>query len=143
VLWRKRHKKSSDRRPKFGVMNDNGKRYALAALKERRASIDGEIKACELHGKGASASQGPQRAMSDRRSKSADDPRAISFPARSEANKRADLTYDALAQRLRVHGFAETKASIANKLARATLAAHFYLASLAAIGKESVGLQEI
>jgi hypothetical protein len=29
-------------------MNDNGNRYALAALKERRASIDGEIQACEL-----------------------------------------------------------------------------------------------
>ena len=28
-------------------MNDNGNRYALAALKERRASIDGEMRECE------------------------------------------------------------------------------------------------
>jgi|SRR5208283_5190391 len=34
--------------PTFVVMSDNGNRYALAALKERRASIDGEIRACEL-----------------------------------------------------------------------------------------------
>jgi hypothetical protein len=57
--------------------------------------------------------------------------------------KRAELTYDDLAERLKVHGFEETKASIANKLARATMTAHFYLASLAAIGKEGVSLQEI
>jgi hypothetical protein len=57
--------------------------------------------------------------------------------------KRAELTYDDLAERLKAHGFEETKASIANKLARATMTAHFYLASLAAIGKEGVSLQEI
>jgi hypothetical protein len=57
--------------------------------------------------------------------------------------KRAGMTYDALAEKLKEHGFDETKASIANKLARATMTAHFYLASLAAIGKEGVRLQEI
>lgn len=57
--------------------------------------------------------------------------------------KRADLTYDELAERLKEHGFDETKASIANKLARATMTAHFFLASLAAIGKPSVSLEEI
>jgi len=57
--------------------------------------------------------------------------------------KRADLTYDDLAERLKEHGFNETKASIANKLARATMSAHFFLASLAAIGRESVTLEEI
>jgi len=31
------------------------------------------------------------------------------------------------------HGFAETKASISNKLARATVSASFYLACLAAL----------
>ena len=31
----------------MGGMNENGNRYALAALRERRASIDGEIKECE------------------------------------------------------------------------------------------------
>lgn len=57
--------------------------------------------------------------------------------------KRADLTYEELAQRLKKHGFKETKASIANKLARATLSAHFFLASLVAIGCEAVTLEDI
>jgi ribose 1,5-bisphosphokinase PhnN len=57
--------------------------------------------------------------------------------------KRAEVTYDVLAERLKEHGFEETKASIANKLARATMTAHFYLASLAAIGRPSVSLEEI
>ncbi|WP_246678159.1 DUF6471 domain-containing protein [Mesorhizobium sp. B1-1-7] len=38
--------------------------------------------------------------------------------------KHADLTYDDLAERLKEHGFNETKASIANKLAGATMSAH-------------------
>lgn len=57
--------------------------------------------------------------------------------------KRADVTYEELAERLKVHGFDETKASIASKLSRATLPAHFFLASLAAIGREQVTLEEI
>jgi virulence-associated protein VapD len=57
--------------------------------------------------------------------------------------KRADLTYDDLAERLKKHGFKETKASIANKLARATLPAHFFLASLAAMGRESLQLADV
>jgi hypothetical protein len=57
--------------------------------------------------------------------------------------KRADLTYEELAGRLKKHGFKETKASIASKLSRATMSAHFFLASLVAIGKEDVSLQEI
>jgi hypothetical protein len=57
--------------------------------------------------------------------------------------KRADLTYDELATRLKKHGFKETKASIANKLARATLPAHFFLAALASIGCENVALEDI
>lgn len=57
--------------------------------------------------------------------------------------KRADMTYDDLAERLKKHGFKETKASIANKLARATLPAHFFLASLAAMGREHVVLADI
>jgi hypothetical protein len=28
-------------------MNENGNRYALAALRERRAALDGEIKECD------------------------------------------------------------------------------------------------
>jgi hypothetical protein len=57
--------------------------------------------------------------------------------------KRADLTYDDLAERLKKHGFEETKASIANKLARATVPASFFLACLAAIGLDGVALEDI
>jgi hypothetical protein len=57
--------------------------------------------------------------------------------------KRTEVTYDELAERLRAHGFEETKASITNKLARATMSAHFFLASLAAIGKDGVSIEEI
>lgn len=57
--------------------------------------------------------------------------------------KRADLTYEELAERLKKHGFAETKASIANKLARATMSAHFFLASMVAIGREDLTLEDI
>jgi hypothetical protein len=57
--------------------------------------------------------------------------------------KRADLTYDELAERLKKHGFKETKASIANKLARSTLTAAFFLACIAAMELEGVALEEI
>ncbi len=57
--------------------------------------------------------------------------------------KRADVTYEELAERLKAHGFGETKASIANKLARATVPAAFFLAALAAIGCEAVHLEDI
>jgi hypothetical protein len=57
--------------------------------------------------------------------------------------KRADLTYDDLAERLKKHGFKETKASIANKLARSTLTAAFFLACLAVMELEGVALEEI
>jgi virulence-associated protein VapD len=57
--------------------------------------------------------------------------------------KRADLTYEDLAEKLKKHGFKETKASIANKLARATMTAHFFLASMVVIGCEVVSLDNI
>jgi hypothetical protein len=57
--------------------------------------------------------------------------------------KRADVTYDALAERLKEHGFSETKASIANKLARATIPASFLLASLAALELDGIRLEDI
>jgi uncharacterized protein DUF6471 len=57
--------------------------------------------------------------------------------------KRADLTYEDLAERLKKHGFKETKASIANKLARATMPAAFFLACLAALELEGVVLDDI
>jgi hypothetical protein len=57
--------------------------------------------------------------------------------------KRAEVTYEELAERLKQHGFAETRASVANKLARATMSAHFFLASLASIGAANVPLEQI
>ena len=57
--------------------------------------------------------------------------------------KRADVTYDELAQRLEKYGFGETKASIANKLARATLSAHFLLASLVVIQVSNLRLDDL
>ena len=57
--------------------------------------------------------------------------------------KRADVTYEALAERLKEHGFEETKASISNKLARATVPAAFFLAALAAVGCEIIRLEDV
>ena len=57
--------------------------------------------------------------------------------------KRANMTYDDLAEKLKKHGFKESKASIANKLARATMPAAFFLACLAAMELEGVVLEEI
>ena len=58
--------------------------------------------------------------------------------------KRADLTYDELAERLKKTGFKkETRASISNKLARGTFPAPFLLACLVAIGAETVRLEDI
>ncbi len=58
--------------------------------------------------------------------------------------KRAGLTYNDLAVRIKKHGFKdETKASITNKLARGTFSATFFLAALVAIGCEVVKLEDI
>lgn len=58
--------------------------------------------------------------------------------------KRADVTYDQLAERLKTFGFTtETKASIANKLARATVPAAFFFACLAALELEGVRLEDL
>lgn len=57
--------------------------------------------------------------------------------------KRAKMTYDDLAERMEKHGFKETKASIASKLSRATVPAHFFLAALVAMGCASVTLEDI
>jgi uncharacterized protein DUF6471 len=56
---------------------------------------------------------------------------------------RADLTYEDLANKLKKHGFKETKAGIASKLSGVTLLVHFFLASLVAIGREQVTLEDI
>jgi hypothetical protein len=57
--------------------------------------------------------------------------------------KRADVTYEVLAERLKAHGFTETRASITNKLARATVPASFFLAALAALEMEGVRLEDL
>lgn len=57
--------------------------------------------------------------------------------------KRAEVTYEELAERLKTHGFEETKASIANKLGRATMSAHFFLASLTALGATTISIEQI
>jgi virulence-associated protein VapD len=57
--------------------------------------------------------------------------------------KRAKLTYDDLATRMKEHGFEETEASVASKLSRATVPAAFFLAALVAIGCEVVRLEDI
>jgi hypothetical protein len=48
-----------------------------------------------------------------------------------------------LAEKLKKHGFKETKASIASKLSRATMSAHIFLASLAAMGRDHVALDDV
>jgi hypothetical protein len=58
--------------------------------------------------------------------------------------KRAEIGYAELARRLREdHGLQETEASIANKLSRGTFAATFFLATMKAIGRETVNLGDI
>lgn len=57
--------------------------------------------------------------------------------------KRADLSYAELAKRLEKHGLKETEASIANKLARGTFAATFFLACLAALEIEQIALEDL
>jgi hypothetical protein len=57
--------------------------------------------------------------------------------------KRADVTYEELARRLREHGLEETEGSISNKLSRGTFAATFFLATMKAIGRENVNLADL
>lgn len=57
--------------------------------------------------------------------------------------KRADVTYEELAKRLKNHGLEETEASIANKLSRGTFAATFFLATIAALELEGVRLEDL
>jgi hypothetical protein len=57
--------------------------------------------------------------------------------------KRADVTYDELAKRLKGHGVTETRDSIASKLKRGTFAATFFIACLAALDLKDVALGDI
>ena len=57
--------------------------------------------------------------------------------------KRADVTYEELAERLKKHGQKETKASIASKLGRGTFSAVFFLTTLCALGLPNIPLEDI
>jgi Domain of unknown function (DUF6471) len=57
--------------------------------------------------------------------------------------KRADISYEELAERLKKHGFNESAMSLANKLARGTFAATFFIACLAALELDGVRLEDI
>lgn len=57
--------------------------------------------------------------------------------------KRADVTYEELARRLKEHGLTETRDSIAAKLKRGTFAATFMLACIAALELEGIRLEDI
>jgi len=58
--------------------------------------------------------------------------------------KRANVTYEELAERLKEHGLPkETKDSIAAKLKRGTFAATFLLATLAALEMEGLKLEDV
>lgn len=56
---------------------------------------------------------------------------------------RAEIGYRELAERLEKHGLKETEASIANKISRGTFSATFLLATLKAIEREQLSLQDI
>jgi hypothetical protein len=57
--------------------------------------------------------------------------------------KRANLTYEELAERLKEHGLSETRNSITAKLKRGTFPATFLLAVMAAIELESISLTDV
>jgi hypothetical protein len=57
--------------------------------------------------------------------------------------KRAGIGYKELAERLNAHGLQETETSITGKLARGTFAVTFFLATMEAIGRESVNLSDL
>src|ERR1700730_14907900 len=57
--------------------------------------------------------------------------------------KRADLTYDELAAKLRDMGHDETKISVANKVNRGTFPATFFVAVMRALGRQTVNLEDV
>ena len=57
--------------------------------------------------------------------------------------KRANVTYEELAVRLREHGVEETRDSIAAKLKRGTFAATFLIACIAALELTGINLEDI
>jgi hypothetical protein len=57
--------------------------------------------------------------------------------------KRADIGYEELAKRLTEMGLSETASSVTNKLSRGSFPATFLLATLKAIGKQNLNLEEV
>ena len=57
--------------------------------------------------------------------------------------KRADVTHEALATRLTEMGMTETKASVANKISRGGFPASFFVATMKAIGRDVVRLDDV
>lgn len=57
--------------------------------------------------------------------------------------KRANVTYEAMAAKLKDHGLTETRDSVAAKLKRGTFAATFLLACIAALELEGVRLADL
>ena len=57
--------------------------------------------------------------------------------------KRANVTYDELAERLKEHGLSETRNSITAKLKRGTFPATFLLGVLAALEMEGMRLEDL
>jgi hypothetical protein len=57
--------------------------------------------------------------------------------------KRADVTYEELALRLRDRGLDETKHSVAAKIGRGTFPTAFFFAAMKAIGRQTVNLEEV
>lgn len=57
--------------------------------------------------------------------------------------KRADVTYEELANRLREHGLDETKHSVAAKIGRGTFPASFFFAAMKALGRDNVSLADL
>ncbi len=57
--------------------------------------------------------------------------------------KRADVSYEELAKRLTEMGLPETTSSVTNKLSRGSFPATFLLATLKAIGKQNLSIEDI
>jgi Domain of unknown function (DUF6471) len=56
--------------------------------------------------------------------------------------KKADVTYEELAARLSSMGMPETKASVSNKISRGGFPTPFFLATMKAIGRDVVRLDD-
>lgn len=57
--------------------------------------------------------------------------------------KRANVTYDELAERLKEHGLSETRNSITAKLKRGTFPATFLIAVVAALELNAISLEDL